>query len=84
MIKLAKTVHDRRRRVRPSLWASATDVGAGGASRLLRLRAAGRGTANHAASIAQPRQTMIMINGRASVPAGGCQDRALSRRRGES
>jgi hypothetical protein len=71
-----ENVHDRRRRVRPSLWMSATDVGGGGASRLLRLRAFGGGTANHAASIAQPRQIMIMINGRASVPACDCQDRA--------
>ena len=76
MIKLATTVHDRRRRARPPLRLSAMEVGADGASRLPRLRAFEDGTANQAASIARPRQTMIMINGRASVPAGGCQDPA--------
>ena len=69
-------------RVPPSRRASVTDAGARGASRLLRPRAAGRGTASNAASTAQPRLAMIMINVRASVPAGGYPDPTQCRRPG--
>ena len=72
MIKPAKTVHDRRGLVR-------LEAGIHNGWRRRRgeptaeTSPAGRGTASHAASMAQPRQTMIMINGQAFVPAGGCQ-----------
>jgi hypothetical protein len=53
------------------------------ASRLLRLRAFGGGTPKHAANIAQPRQAMIMINGRASAGCpvlSPCETAAVARR----
>jgi hypothetical protein len=81
-IKLAKTTHDRRRRIRPSLWVSATDVGACGRATPETSRVRG-GTPKHAANIAQPRQAMIMINGRASAGCpvlSPCETAAVARR----
>ena len=77
MIMMRKTVHDRRPLVRHSRCVPpVTDGWRPRSEPAAEARAAGRGTANHAASIAQPRHTMIMINGPASVPAGGCPDRS--------
>jgi hypothetical protein len=71
MIKIATIVHDRRNGMRSQPDASLIDADAGGTTRLQRLRAAGRRTANNAASTAQPRLVVIMINVRAFVPAAG-------------
>jgi hypothetical protein len=74
MIKIVKIVHDRRNGKRSQPDASLRDADAGGTSRLRRPRAAGRRTASNAASTAQPRLVMIMINVRASAPAAGHPD----------
>jgi hypothetical protein len=62
MINGAVAINDRRRRLRLLPSASVMDADVGGGSLLRRVRAGACGIANNAASEAQPRDIMTMIN----------------------